>query len=213
MPVPSPSPEVPIPLWQKLWQSQKGNLFLILIALALALLLRLWVAESRYIPSESMEPTLFPGDRIVVEKLSYYRHKPQAGDVIVFQPPPYLQALGYKPNQAFIKRVIGLPGQVIQVSQGIVYVDGQALSEPYTAEPPAYEIPPLQVPEKSLFVMGDNRNNSNDSHVWGYLPEDYILGHAVFCYWPLSHWGQIKSVIGWNLATSPTDAVVAHTRL
>ncbi len=208
----STTPDEPsIPLWQKLWQAQKGNLLLIIIALALALLLRVWVAESRYIPSESMEPTLFPGDRIVVEKLSYYQHSPQAGDVVVFQPPPYLQALGYQPEQAFIKRVIGLPGQVIQVRQGTVYVDGQGLEETYIAESPNYELPPVQVPENHLFVMGDNRNNSNDSHVWGYLPQEYILGHAVFCYWPISHWGMIKSVIGLNPEASPTDAVAAHS--
>ncbi|MDS3862123.1 signal peptidase I [Thermosynechococcaceae cyanobacterium BACA0444] len=193
-------------LWQRLWQAQKGNLLLILIALGLALLLRFWVAESRYIPSESMEPTLWPGDRIVVEKISYYQRSPKAGDIVVFQPPPYLQAFGYKPDQAFIKRVIGLPGQVVQVHQGRVYVDGLPLPEPYIAEPPNYELPPVRVPEHSLFVMGDNRNNSNDSHVWGFLPENSLLGRAAFCYWPLEHWGPIQSTIEARLETLPGDS-------
>lgn len=187
---------------QRIWQSQKGNLLLIVMALGLALLLRFWIAESRYIPSESMEPTLRPGDRIVVEKISYYQHSPQAGDIVVFQPPPYLQAFGYKPDQAFIKRVIGLPGQRVEVNQGKVYVDGLPLTEPYIAEPPNYELPPVIVPERSFFVMGDNRNNSNDSHVWGFLPEDSLLGRAAFCYWPLEHWGPIKSSIGVGLGMS-----------
>lgn len=194
------------PLWQRLWQAQKGNVFLILIALGLALVLRFWVAESRYIPSESMEPTLWPGDRIVVEKISYYQHSPQAGDIVVFQPPPYLQAFGYKPDQAFIKRVIGLGGQVVRIHQGIVYVDELPLTEPYIAELPNYELPSVKVPEHSLFVMGDNRNNSNDSHVWGFLPEDSLLGRAVFCYWPLAHWGPIHSTLGTN-QEAPRDEI------
>lgn len=200
----------PSPLWQRLWQAQKVNLVLILLALGIALLLRVWVAESRYIPSESMEPTLWPGDRIVVEKISYYRHSPQAGDIVVFQPPPYLQAFGYTPDQAFIKRVIGRPGQTVQVHQGRVYVDQVPLTEPYIAESPNYELPPIKVPEHNLFVMGDNRNNSNDSHVWGFLPEESILGRAVFCYWPLRHWGPIQSTRGTSLDSSANETERLH---
>lgn len=166
-----PTPEAaPIPPWRKLWQSQKDNILTLAIALILALLIRGFVAESRYIPSVSMEPTLTPGDRIVVEKLSYRLRQPEAGDIVVFHTPLPLQAVGYAPEQAFIKRVIGLGGQTVAVQNGQVYVDGQPLSENYIAEAPQYELAPVRVPEGHLFVMGDNRNNSNDSHIWGFYP-------------------------------------------
>lgn len=186
-PVPSASDSPS--LWQRLWQQQRGNVFLLIIALVITFALRLFVAESRYIPSESMEPTLWPGDRIVVEKLSYRFHPPQTGDIVIFRTPPLLQTLGYGPNQVLIKRIIAQEGQVLQVHDGQVWVDGQPLDEPYIQEPPTYELDALTIPEASLFVMGDNRNNSNDSHIWGFLPEADVLGRAGFCYWPLDHLG------------------------
>jgi signal peptidase I len=172
------------PAWKKFWRAQKDNLITLAIALVLAMGIRGFIAESRYIPSPSMVPTLYPGDRIVVEKLSYHFRAPKLGDVVVFYPPQVLQAAGYAGDQAFIKRVIATPGQTVQVHQGKVYVDQTPLAETYIAESPAYEMPLVKVPEGMLFVMGDNRNNSNDSHVWGFLPERNVIGRANFRFWP-----------------------------
>ena len=169
----------------------RENTILLLLAITLAVLLRFFVAEPRYIPSESMLPTLEIGDRLVVEKLSYRLHSPEIGDIVVFHPPPLLQDLGYQANQAFIKRVIALPGQTITVQNGVVYRDNQPLQEVYTLEPPQYELPLITVPADMVFVMGDNRNNSNDSHVWGFLPQSQIIGQAVFRFFPPNHWGLV----------------------
>ncbi|MBV5261747.1 signal peptidase I [Synechococcus moorigangaii CMS01] len=173
--------------WAALWE----NLRVLVIALAIALVIRWFVAEPRYIPSGSMLPTLDLGDRIVVEKLSYLFQPIKAGDVVVFQTPPQLQLLGYDPHQAFIKRIVAIPGQTVSVHGGTVYVDHQALIEPFIAAPPDYELPELTVPAASFFVLGDNRNNSNDSHIWGFVPAENVIGHAIFKFWPLNHLGKI----------------------
>lgn len=166
------------------WKIWWDNFQILFIALILALLIRVFVAEPRYIPSDSMVPTLEVGDRLVVEKLSYRFHPPQFGDIVVFDPPPYLQSLGFTKEQAFIKRIIATPGQTVQVLEGQVYVNGQPLVEPYIASPADYTLPPVQVPDDQFFVMGDNRPNSNDSHVWGFLPVQNIIGHAWFRFYP-----------------------------
>ncbi len=183
------------PAWLRLWRSQRENLLTLIIALVLALLIRTFLAESRYIPSDSMVPTLYPGDRLVVEKLSYRFRPPQLGDIVVFQPPEALQLVGYSRDQAFIKRVIGTPSQIVQVHQGKVYLDNQPLDEGYIAEPPGYELQPIRVPPHEFFVMGDNRNNSNDSHVWGFLPEASIIGRASFCFWPPGRVGPVQNPV------------------
>jgi signal peptidase I len=110
----------------------------------------------------------------------------------VFAPPPQLQEQGYLEEQAFIKRVIGLPGNTIEVKNGRVYVDRELITESYIAEPPNYGMSPMVVPPDQLFVMGDNRNNSNDSHVWGFLPQRNIIGHACFRFWPLERLGGMR---------------------
>jgi signal peptidase I len=176
----------------ELKKSQKENLQIVAIALILAVVIRLFVAEPRFIPSDSMVPTLEIGDRLVVEKVSYALHPPTTGDIIVFQPPAQLQQYGYSPNRAFIKRIIGTPGDVVQVHNGTVYLNQKPLVEPYTAEPPAYEMELVQVPAGEFFVMGDNRNNSNDSHVWGFLPKENIIGRAIFRFFPIDRVGNLK---------------------
>jgi len=173
------------------WQQFKENGQIITIALVLAFLIRIFIAEPRYIPSDSMFPTLTQGDRLVIEKVSYYFHTPQKGDIIVFQPPIQLQMLGYEKNQAFIKRVIGTSGQTLKVREGKVYIDDQPLSEDYIAEIPNYLLDPVTIPEHYLFVMGDNRNNSNDSHIWGFLPEKNVIGKATFRFFPFNRFGKI----------------------
>ena len=163
------------------------------VALILAFIIRIFIAEPRYIPSDSMMPTLIQGDRLVVEKVAYnFNLRPLTrGDIVVFQPPFKLQVLGYSKNQAFIKRAIATPGETVAVQNGIVYVNDRPLSEDYIAEVPQYNLNPLTVPPGQLFVMGDNRNNSNDSHIWGFLPQENIIGRAVFRFWPLARIGNI----------------------
>jgi signal peptidase I len=186
-----PESTPPTPLLVQLWQKWGENIQILVLALGLAFLIRTFVAEPRYIPSESMLPTLEIGDRLIVEKLSYYSHLPHRGDIVVFAPPPQLQEQGYQGDQAFIKRVIGLPGDTIAVQDGRVFVNQQLLTEAYVAEPPNYLMPPMVVPPAQLFMMGDNRNNSNDSHIWGFLPRENIVGHACFRFWPLERFGGI----------------------
>lgn len=173
------------------WQRTRENVQIIAIALFLALFIRTFVAEPRYIPSDSMLPTLQVGDRLVVEKISYHFHAPVKGDIVVFDPPQQLQVQGYAKNQAFIKRVIGTPGQTVEIDNGKVFLNNQPLNENYIAEPPNYQMDAVKVPENQLFVMGDNRNNSNDSHVWGFLPKQNVIGHASYRFWPPSRVGRV----------------------
>ncbi len=172
-------------------QKIKENGTTVGIALILAFLIRVFIAEPRYIPSASMVPTLLTGDRLIVEKVSYNFHPPTRGEIVVFQPPAKLQILGYDKNQAFIKRAIATEGETVAVQNGIVYINDRPLSEDYIAQPPAYNLQAVTVPEGNIFVMGDNRNNSNDSHVWGFLPVKNIIGRAVFRFFPLDRIGII----------------------
>ena len=180
--------ETPKPSWKK---PVKENLVTIVIAISIALLIRVFIAEPRYIPSGSMLPTLEIGDRLVVEKVSYHFQPVHRGDIIVFQPPRQLQVRGYEINQAFIKRAIAKGGDTVAVKDGTVYLNNIPLQENYIAQLPQYSMPLVTVPEGKLFVMGDNRNNSNDSHIWGFLPESNIIGHAVFRFWPFDRIGGI----------------------
>lgn len=132
----------------------------------------------------SMEPTLRNGEFVIVNKLAYRFGEPQIGDVIVFHYPR-------DPEQEYIKRVIGLAGDQVRISNGQVFVDGQPIEEPYISAPPRYESDWV-VPEDSLFVLGDNRNNSSDSHNWGPVPMQNVIGKAFFVYWPPEQWGLIE---------------------
>jgi signal peptidase I len=131
----------------------------------------------------SMEPTLHTGEFVIVNRLAYQIGSPKVGDVIVFHYPR-------DPQQEYIKRIIGLGGDTVRVEGGQVYVNGQRLHEPYIAAPPAYRNV-WQVPKDSLFVLGDNRNNSSDSHNWGFVPMNYVVGKAIAVYWPPNDWGLI----------------------
>ncbi len=159
----------------------------------LALGIRHFVAEARYIPSESMLPTLEVNDRLIIEKVSYYFQAPQRGDVVVFWPTDRLQQENPTLKDAFIKRVIGLPGDQVEVRDGQVFIDEQPIEENYIAAPPEYQWGPQIIPDDSYLVLGDNRNNSYDSHFWGYVPRRNIIGRAAVRFWPPSRLGELDS--------------------
>ena len=132
----------------------------------------------------SMKPTLKDGEFVLINKLAGEKiGEPRLGDVIVFHYP-------HDPQQEYIKRIVGLPGDSINIMQGVVYVNGVALVEPYIQDQPDYQSQ-WQVPDGQLFVLGDNRNNSSDSHRWGAVPLDLVVGKALFVYWPPQEWGMI----------------------
>jgi signal peptidase I len=172
------------------------------LSVVLALGVRSFVADSRYIPSGSMLPTLQVDDRLIIDKISYRFADPVRGDIVVFYPTAQLekelQADGEKKfKEPFIKRVIGVPGDRIDVKGGKVYVNGKVLSERYLGEPPAYKwsstelTPDGIVPKGNYLVLGDNRNNSYDGHYWGFVPKDKIIGKAIVRFWPINRAGGI----------------------
>jgi len=157
------------------------------LSLLLAFGIRTFVAEARYIPSGSMEPTLLINDRLIVDKISYDFEKPQRGDIVVFNPTEALRRENF--HDAFIKRVIGLPGDKVEVKGGRVYVNNCPLQENYIAAKPDYHFGPVTVAPNSYLVLGDNRNNSYDSHYWGFVPRHDIVGRAVVRFWPVNRVG------------------------
>lgn len=148
----------------------------ILMAVVLFLLLNAVTSRVRVF-NISMQPTLYEGNLLVVNKLAYKLGEPKRGDIIVF----HYQGT---PTEDYIKRVIGLPGDTINVGSGVVKVNGQAITEPYLAELPGYT-GNWTVPEGELFVLGDNRNHSSDSHDWGFVQQAWVVGKAVVVYWPV----------------------------
>jgi signal peptidase I len=176
---------------------------LVIMAFALALLIKSTLIQAFWIPTGSMEPTLIPGDRVIVAKVPYYFHDPERGDIIVFEEPDPAKApdrgvigafthwlgqgLGFSPpdNPDYIKRVIGEPGDVVYAKQGHVFVNGLEISEPYLRQKTA-KFPRTTVPPGKLFVMGDNRSNSLDSRFGlGFVPIDRVIGKAVIIIWPI----------------------------
>jgi signal peptidase I len=133
------------------------------------------------VESISMEPNLEPGQYVLVDKVSYLFIPPQRGDVVVFQYP-------LATEKDYIKRIIGLPGEVVTIANGVVSVNGQPLEEPYIAAPPNYASTWTLGPDQ-YFVLGDNRNSSSDSHVWGPLEREYLIGKTLLIYWPPPVWG------------------------
>ncbi len=154
----------------------------VLIAGVLFVLVNLVTARVR-VESISMEPSLHAGEFVVVNKLAYRWKPPERGDIIVFRFP-------LDPDKRYIKRVIGLPGDTVEAREGRIYVNGIPLDEPYLAAPPAYT-GQWRVEAGHVFVLGDNRNNSNDSKNWGSLDMDAIIGKAVLIYWPPENLGFI----------------------
>jgi signal peptidase I len=166
------------PLKKSFWQSIWGEIIqTILLALIFyfaidAVFMRVEVLNI------SMQPTLYEGDLLLVNKLAYKLGKMQTGDVITFHNPNDVK-------EDYIKRLIGKPGDVVKVVGGMVSVNGTPLTEPYLKEIPEYS-GEWVVPDGFVFVLGDNRNNSSDSHSWGFVPEKDLVGKAMVVYWPLN---------------------------
>jgi len=161
----------------------KDIVSIVVIAFILAMLLRTFVVEARVIPTGSMIPTIVEYDRVMVCKFIYYFKEPERGDIVVFKPPEVLNA-----RNDYIKRVIGIPGEKVQMKNHKVYINDKALKEPYIAESVGYDWGPVVVPAGTLLVLGDNRNNSYDSHMWNaWLTRDRLKGKAFATYWPIKH--------------------------
>ncbi|MEW6016139.1 MAG: signal peptidase I [Candidatus Zixiibacteriota bacterium] len=168
------------PLWREYFE-------VILISLGAAIFLRLFVVSAYRVDSSSMEDTLFEGDYIFVNKLAYSFGSPKEGDIVVFQSP-------LNPTKEYIKRIVALPGQTVEVVDKVIYVDNR-LAEIYphmkNSDPKILPMQlsfrdnfgPIQVPAGEYFVLGDNRDESQDSRFWGFLPKDKIRGKALFVYW------------------------------
>lgn len=171
------------------WLGELGRTIALSIILALGI--RTFVAEARWIPSESMVPTLQVYDKLIVDKLSYHFTNPQRGEIVVFSPTDGIRKDNPSLKDAFIKRVIGLPGDKVEVTGGSVYINGQPLRENYIEAVPQYNYGPVTVPPNSYLVLGDNRNNSYDSHFWGFVPQDKIIGRAIVRFWPLHRLGDL----------------------
>lgn len=155
------------------------------VVLAVVLFVGINAVSARVrVDGTSMVPTLQDGEFVLVNKLSYKLGDVSRGDIIVFHYP-------VNPDEDLIKRVIGLPGDTVKVQDGQVYVNNMPLTETYIAAAPTYSSE-WQVPEDNYFVLGDNRNNSSDSHSWGLLPSEKIVGKAVVIYWPPPFWKILK---------------------
>lgn len=171
------------------WMVEWG--LIVVVAVVVAVLVRVFVFQTFFIPSTSMYPTLQPGDRIVVNKLS---GAPSTGQIVVFRRPPR-ENCGGPAVPDLVKRVIGLPGQTIQGKDGAVFIDGKRLAEPwlpaatYKSSPVTSNFGPLTVPRGDYFMMGDNRTDSCDSRDWGPLPGSYIVGQVIMRIWPLGRIG------------------------
>ncbi len=164
------------------------------ILLALILFLGINAVSARVrVENVSMEPTLTQGEFLLVNRVAYKIGTPKIGDIIIFHAPG-------ADDLDYIKRLIGRPGDTVHIEDGVVYVNGQALYETYIADKPNYS-GTWEVPEGQFFVLGDNRNNSSDSHLWGFISEDAVVGKALLIYWPLD---------AVSLLTGATTVQAAH---
>lgn len=144
------------------------------------------VVQSFVVEGPSMEPGLHGGQFILVNKAAYWFGSPQRGDIVVFKAPP-------APSRIFIKRVIALPGDTVRIEDGQIYIDGELLPEPSSILEDSSDYGPVAIPPDYYFVLGDNRNHSDDSRDWGLLPRGNIIGKAWLSIWPLSEWGFVPN--------------------
>ena len=159
----------------------------IVFALVLALLIRSFIFEPMMVPTGSMIHTIEINDRILVNKFIYRFKDLEHGDVVVFKYPD-------DPKQTFVKRLIGVGGDIIEIRDNVLYRNNEPIEEPYVKEPMIGDYGPYKVPEGHFFMMGDNRNSSKDSRSWEnkYVPRENVIGKATYCIWPLSRIGALK---------------------
>lgn len=165
----------------------------IAVALVVALVINFFIIVNSTVPTGSMENTIMSGSRMIGFRVAYWFSEPKRGDIIIFRYPD-------DPSQLFVKRVIGLPGETVEIIDGVTYINGEVLEEDYINENYRYvpkefeDYGPYTVPEESYFMMGDNRGNSKDSRKWNntYVTKDAIIGKAWLCYWPFSEFGILK---------------------
>ena len=186
-----PAPEEPNQSWKTAWAVIREVGETIILTLIIFLLIQTVIRNFRVVGT-SMVDNLHDGQYLIIDKLSYNPlitgildvGGPHRGDVIVFEPPN-------RPGEDYVKRIIGLPGETVEIRNGQVFSNGQPLPEPFQPGRMSYTMRPQVVPEGTVFVLGDNRNNSNDSHNWGPLPIGNIVGRAWLSYWPPDDWGTI----------------------
>ena len=183
--------------WLKNWydsEEGKEDIKTYFISLFVALAVRFTIIEPRFIPSLSMYPTFEVGDQLAVEKVTK-RLKPfYRNEVVVFRPPQAFNdflANEFGPDnksnlnrEALIKRIVAIPGDVVEINNGKLFINGEQQEEPFTNEDAMYQFGPVTVPPETVLVLGDNRNHSLDGHIWGFLPQKNVIGRAVFVYWP-----------------------------
>ena len=166
----------------------------IVVALILTLVIRTFVVQAYKIPSGSMIPTLLVGDKLFVNKYIYRFEPPKRGDIIVFKYP-------VDPKKDFIKRLVGLGGDEVEIRDGKIYVNQKVMDDPktfgkfyyYNHDPYGGPREPIKVPADSYYVLGDNSANSTDSRFWGFVPKKNVLGRAIFRWWPLHRFGKIEN--------------------
>lgn len=163
------------------WRAWLRTAALVVLA---SLAMRAVVVEAFVVPSGSMRPTIVEGDHLLGSKFHYRFWQPRRGEVVVFRPPDEALRIGRADATRYVKRVIAVEGDEVEIRDGVVRVNGGALAEPYVAEAPDYVFPAQRVPPGHVFVLGDNRNESLDSHRWGFLPREALLAHVFARYWP-----------------------------
>ncbi len=175
--------EAPTDRWVTIKSALREVVETVVLTLLIFFLVRTLIQNFR-IEGSSMEPNLHDGQYLIINKIVYRFYPHERGDIVVFQFPR-------NPKRDFIKRVVGLPGEKVEVKQGKVLINDQELEEPYAPKTSSYSWGPALVGENELFVLGDNRNNSSDSHSWGMLPQDKVVGKAWISYWPPQYWSLI----------------------
>jgi len=184
--------------WKKASPEVKEDIKTFFSSLTIALAIRGFLVEPRFIPSLSMYPTFDVGDQLTVDKISRKWRDFERRDVVVFNPPQAFNDVvgGDRSGEALIKRIVALEGDTVEVKNGgTLYINGEAQEEPFTNEKAAYRYGPVTVPKGCVFVLGDNRNQSLDGHIWGFLPKENIIGRATLKFWPPWRVGGIQAAL------------------